>query len=240
MEENKQVINRGLSDDTRIRFKFLISNIIPLMVFGVILFVSSGRTDWIFAWAVLGTGLAYILAVIFIINPSLLNERIENPSKKGGTKKWDMAILNAINLLLLLSALVAGLSMRFGWPGHAPLFVQVAGTALFIIGYTIFFWAMVSNDFFSMIVRIQEDRGHTVTNSGPYRRIRHPGYLGMIVYSLAMPLMLGSFWALAPVAVSIMLLIIRTSLEDKALQKELTGYKEYMQYVQYRLFPGIW
>ncbi len=240
MDVDKPVLKIGLSDDTRIRLKFLISNIVSLMVFGTILFVSSGRIDWIFAWALLGTGLGYVLAVIFIINPSLLNERIENPGKKEGTKKWDMIVLNAINTFLLLSVLVAGLNMRFGWPGHVSLLIQVAGTALFITGYTIFFWAMVNNDFFSMIIRIQADRGHTVANSGPYRHIRHPGYLGMIVYSLAMPLMLGSLWALAPVAISIMLLIIRTSLEDKALQKELTGYKEYMQYVQYRLLPGIW
>ncbi|MBE3086692.1 MAG: isoprenylcysteine carboxylmethyltransferase family protein, partial [Bacteroidetes bacterium] len=84
------------------------------------------------------------------------------------------------------------------------------------------------------------DRSHQVATSGPYKYVRHPGYVGFIVLNLATPLILGSIWALIPAAILSILFIIRTSLEDRTLRNELEGYKEYAQKVQYRLIPGIW
>jgi protein-S-isoprenylcysteine O-methyltransferase Ste14 len=96
------------------------------------------------------------------------------------------------------------------------------------------------NRFFSAVVRIQRDREHTVVTSGPYRLIRHPGYAGALITSLAIPLLLGSLWALIPAALVVCLLILRTALEDRTLQEKLDGYREYAGRVRYRLLPGVW
>ena len=99
---------------------------------------------------------------------------------------------------------------------------------------------MNANRFFSSVVRIQTDRGHSVQTGGPYALIRHPGYAGALLYDLAAPLLLGSWWGLIPAAVTVALVILRTRLEDRKLQTELDGYAEYAARVRYRLVPGIW
>jgi protein-S-isoprenylcysteine O-methyltransferase Ste14 len=99
---------------------------------------------------------------------------------------------------------------------------------------------MVSNRFFAPVVRIQRDRGHTVATAGPYRIVRHPGYVGMVVCGIAVPLMLGSLWALILAVVGVGVAVLRTALEDRTLQNELEGYREYASRVRYRLIPGVW
>ena len=96
------------------------------------------------------------------------------------------------------------------------------------------------NRFFSGTVRIQTERGHRVVTGGPYRFVRHPGYLGGVISYLAMPLILGSAWAYIPAAVGMAVTAIRAALEDRTLKKELPGYLEYTQATRYRLIPGIW
>jgi protein-S-isoprenylcysteine O-methyltransferase Ste14 len=99
---------------------------------------------------------------------------------------------------------------------------------------------MVSNAFFSTAVRIQYDREHSVESSGPYGYIRHPGYLGIIIYNLSTPLILGSVWAILPAGILILLFIIRTFMEDTTLKVKLEGYSEYAKRVRFRLIPFIW
>jgi len=99
---------------------------------------------------------------------------------------------------------------------------------------------MVSNRFFSRSVRIQKERGQTVVPARPYRFVRHPGYAGVVTYSLTTPLSLSSLWALIPAALTVGLIILRTALEDKTLQDELDGYKGCARRVRHRLVPGIW
>ena len=108
------------------------------------------------------------------------------------------------------------------------------------LGYALFVWALASNTYFSQIVRIQSERGHAVVTGGPYRFIRHPGYIGAIVFELAVPIVLASWWALAISILGAFLLILRTVLEDRTLQAELPGYTEYVHRVRYRLVPGVW
>jgi len=99
---------------------------------------------------------------------------------------------------------------------------------------------MASNTFFSQIVRIQSDRGHAVAAAGPYRYVRHPGYAGMVLFELAISTLLASWWAIVAGGFCAILLILRTALEDRTLQAELTGYVDYARQVRYRLLPGIW
>jgi protein-S-isoprenylcysteine O-methyltransferase Ste14 len=100
--------------------------------------------------------------------------------------------------------------------------------------------AMYMNRFFSMTVRIQTERGHTVVDTGPYGTVRHPGYVGMLLFYAAVPFVLGSRWALVPAVFTVMLLIVRTALEDRTLRAELPGYTDYAARVHYRLLPGVW
>jgi len=99
---------------------------------------------------------------------------------------------------------------------------------------------LIENRYFSGMVRIQTDRGHQVVSAGPYRWIRHPGYAGSLIYFLATPIFLDSSWAFIPAVLLTIVLVIRTSLEDKTLQKELEGYQTYASQVRFRLIPGIW
>ncbi|NJD58909.1 MAG: hypothetical protein C3F13_18355 [Anaerolineales bacterium] len=99
---------------------------------------------------------------------------------------------------------------------------------------------MASNTFFSQVVRIQADRGHTVATGGPYKVVRHPSYLGMVFFELALSTLLASWPAIIIGGICAILFILRTALEDRTLQAELPGYPAYAQRVRYRLVPGIW
>jgi len=99
---------------------------------------------------------------------------------------------------------------------------------------------MIANAYFSTAVRIQSDRGQTVCRRGPYRFVRHPAYLGFTLQSVSTPVLLGSLCALIPGMAAAALMIISTSLEDRMLQVELPGYRDFVQEVRHRLVPGIW
>jgi len=128
----------------------------------------------------------------------------------------------------------------FGWSKGFSTMIEILALVVILAGYTIATYALIENRFFSGVVRIQSERGHQVVSSGPYRVIRHPGYAGAVLYYLATPFLLDSWWALLPAVIASVLLIIRTHLEDRFLQNELTGYREYASRVHYRLFPGVW
>jgi len=108
------------------------------------------------------------------------------------------------------------------------------------LGYWLSSWAVISNKFFSDVIRIQMDRGHTVVSGGPYRYVRHPGYMGIVLYSLATPFLPDSAWALVPGGLTVLLIVVRMVVEDRTLLAELYGYQEYAVRVRYRLLPGVW
>ncbi|MEZ4517987.1 MAG: isoprenylcysteine carboxylmethyltransferase family protein [Chloroflexota bacterium] len=142
--------------------------------------------------------------------------------------------------LMIAAWIVAGLDYRFGWSGPVPLWVHLAGLLLTAGGYGIFLWAMTANAYFSEGVRIQSERGHAVQSDGPYRIVRHPGYVGGIMSYLGTPLLLGSWWAFIPTLALLGVWVARTTLEDRLLQEKLPGYAEYARTTRYRLVPGLW
>lgn len=148
--------------------------------------------------------------------------------------------MGVVALLTIVRLVVAGLDYRNGWTQGMPFVLQVAMLVIALLGFATVAWATASNPFFSLIVRIQKERGHYVATKGPYRIVRHPAYVGTILQELSIPIMLGSWWALIPGGVSFLLFVIRTALEDRILRAELGGYEEYAQKVRYRLLPGIW
>lgn len=214
--------------------------VILLPILGALLFIPAGQLDWMMGWAVLSAylvGLGATNLLVSLRHPDLAWERSHIPAT---AVKWDKTLTNLANLPTFLMLPVAGLDTRFGWSPRFAWSIQLAALAVFILGNILVGWAMVTNRFFSSLVRIQVERGHVVVFSGPYRFIRHPGYLGMMAMQLLAPLALGSLWAMICGGMSGCLYIVRTILEDRTLQEELPGYTNYARKVCYRLLPGIW
>ena len=206
-----------------------------------ILFGIVGRWNWWMGWALSGIYMFWSLATAILIlpvNPAMLAERAR---PHAGTKKWDMALLTAIGLFTIAQYVVASLDVRLGWSPQLPFAIQIAGLVAAAFGQDfLLVWAMASNAFFVATIRIQTERQQRVVSSGPYRYVRHPGYLGTLLLYLGAPFMLNSLWALIPAGMTMLVLVVRTVLEDKTLQAELAGYKEYAKDVPYRLLPGVW
>ncbi len=226
--------------DRRVVFRFALRETLGTVVAGVALFWSAGRTTWWPGWALVAVLLAWAAATgvaILRVNPELLVERLR-PRK--GAKLWDTAILGVIGTSTLARLVIAGLDQRYGWTGDLPLVAQIAALGVILLGYALVVWATASNAFFSQVVRIQSERGHVVASGGPYRWVRHPGYVGMMLFELAVPVLLGSWWAYIPGVLNVALFVLRTALEDRTLRDDLGGYAEYAARVRYRLLPGIW
>jgi Putative protein-S-isoprenylcysteine methyltransferase len=211
-----------------------------VLIQAVILFVSVWRLNWWNAWAYLALYLAYLVfnAIVLL---GKHKELVEERSRVGeGAKSWDKVIAMITGVGFISILILAGLDERLAWAAFLPLGVQIAGLILLGASYPVFTWAMVSNEYFSTIVRIQSDRGHVVQSGGPYRYVRHPGYLSLLISYLMLPVALGSWWAEIPAVLLVINLLVRTTLEDRTLQNELEGYKEYTSRVRFRLIPGIW
>jgi protein-S-isoprenylcysteine O-methyltransferase Ste14 len=213
-----------------------------LIVIGlIILFLSAGTLAWIRGWIYVGLVSIYqVISTVVLarLNPQLLNER--GTVIKAGTKTFDKVWVAIVPIFTFGNLVVMGFdAVRYQW-SVMPFWLTYVGIFMFVAVAPVALWAMAVNKFFEWTVRIQNDRNQYVCTSGPYRIIRHPGYTGLIMSLLAYPFILGSWWGFLPNSVLILIIVIRTVLEDRTLQKELPGYKEYAQKVKYRLIPLIW
>jgi protein-S-isoprenylcysteine O-methyltransferase Ste14 len=211
---------------------------IALIVFlGACLFASAGRISWPAGWAYLAVFAAFTAATFAVVQPALIRER----AAPGPDSDRSDRLLAGLGFLGLYpgTLIVAGLDA--GRAGSSiPPSAQALALFVFGSGYGLALWAMRTNPFFSTFVRIQHDRGHSVISEGPYARVRHPGYTGTIVAHLALPLSLGSVWALVPASFGVLLFVLRTAREDRVLTERLDGYREYRARVRWRLVPKVW
>jgi protein-S-isoprenylcysteine O-methyltransferase Ste14 len=220
--------------------KLLIKSLIGTLFFLLILFISAGRINYWQGWLYASINIISVMLNSFVLsnNDELAEER---STTKSGTKSWDKKILRLSALILIITYIVAGLDAgRFQWSTRFHWNVNALGMVLILFGEVIFLTAQKQNKFFSSVMRIQTDRGHTVCDTGIYKIVRHPAYFGTIVTAIGIPLILGSLWSFIPSTFSIFLTVIRTSLEDKTLIKELNGYREYTYKTPYKLLPYIW
>ncbi len=211
-----------------------------ITVMAFLIFCSYGGADYWQGWVFFGLNLITLAVTGWVLRnePGLLAERLR-PGK--GTRWWDKVYFAASTPLYFAAVILAGIDAgRTHWSRPVPVVLYAAAVAVYVLGQALMLWAKKANRFFSSVVRLQTDRGQTVCREGPYRLIRHPGYLAGILFGLASPLLLGSYWALVPQAGALVLLVIRTGLEDRFLRKELLWYEEYAQAVRARLVPGVW
>jgi protein-S-isoprenylcysteine O-methyltransferase Ste14 len=213
------------------------------MLPAIVVFSCAGDLRWGAAWLYVGT--LWVMTVgtrllILRICPALITERASS-IRRGDMRAWDRVIMPIIALLgPLASWIVAGLSFRFGWLAGIPSGVRFGALAVLIAGSALVAWSMLANPFFSAVVRIQRDRGHDVISKGPYRFVRHPGYLGILLGNFATPVLLDAPWTFVPISVVAILLVLRTLLEDRTLLADLDGYADYARATRARLVPGVW
>jgi protein-S-isoprenylcysteine O-methyltransferase Ste14 len=220
--------------------RIAISLILVIAALAAALFLPAGRLDWPEAWVFIAAYGAYLaLYALWALrrDPAQLLER---GRVAPNVKRWDKVIMGLYSLLLLGTLLLTGLDAgRFRW-SSMPVVIKAIGWLGLVLAGSIIFWVMTTNTYASRLSRVQGDRGQEVVTSGPYRYVRHPMYLGIIVLFLSLPLALGSLWGLIPGALIGVLYGLRTALEDRMLKEELAGYEAYAERVRYRLVPGIW
>jgi protein-S-isoprenylcysteine O-methyltransferase Ste14 len=169
------------------------------------------------------------------IDPELVKERL----RPGGRK-----LSRRLSLLIVPSIahwIVAGLDMgRYHWSPPLGAAAQAIGLCLVAGSLALSTWAMHVNRFFSSVIRIQTERGHTVISTGPYAWVRHPGYAAGLLHVAISGLALGSVVSILPHLTLVPFLLCRVVEEDRTLKRELPGYAGYAGRVRFRLLPGIW
>jgi protein-S-isoprenylcysteine O-methyltransferase Ste14 len=217
----------------------IITGIICL-IFIVLVFILAGTARWLEVWIFLGAYVAGVAGLVIWLkkhDPALLRER---RSVKKDVKRWDRVIMGFYTVALAAFFLIVPLdAVRFGW-SRVPWAVKGPAFLVVLLSSAVIFWTMRENAYLSKFVRIQKDRGHSVCTTGPYRIVRHPMYAAIIPAFFCLSLFLGSLYGLIPAAAISALFVLRTALEDRTLQQELEGYKEYAGRVRWRLVPKIW
>ena len=220
--------------------RVLIRTAIGIFLLLSVFFIPAGTLRWPEAWVFLVLYFSSVAGAFLWMKvkaPDLLKERM---SKKRDVKSWDKWILGLYTFFLVVMIVVAGLdAVRFAW-SRLSWALEALGFLGYVPAMAFLFWVLTQNPFLSEKVRIQSDRGQFVCTTGPYRYVRHPMYTGIILLVFCVPISLGSLYALIPAAVIAFLFVLRTSLEDKTLHRELSGYREYAQRVRFKLIPGLW
>jgi len=206
-----------------------------------LLFGAAGTLRWPEAWIYILMQFSFSTAATLWLkkhDPALLRDRMK--FMKRSAKAWDKAIILLMTAFFIPLSILPGLdAVRYQW-SHVPLPLKAIGFAGLLVASGLIFWVMKENSYLSRIVEVQKDRGHKVVTTGPYQYVRHPMYVGAIVWLFCIPLALGSWTTFIPATILVGLVVVRTLLEERTLHQELAGYTAYARTVKYRLVPGIW
>lgn len=210
-----------------------------LLLCTAILLIAAGRINWSVAWVYFGLYLALMLIMVLILrNYGATDLSGWSKSQSSG---WDLVLSNLYNLSNPITLFITGLDVgRLGLSPSMPFWFHLAMLVFIVIAFGLVTWAMKTNIFFFNTDITQVHHEQYVITSGPYKLIRHPGTVGMIILSLALPLSFGSLWGLIPGGFLVLTFILRTTIEDRILQEDLEGYREYSKRTKFRLFPGVW
>lgn len=216
---------------------------IRMVALGAFFFIPAGTLRWPEAWLLLAVYIMYAVLVSTWLrkhDPALLQERLKGSPIQEGQKGWDKILAIGFMVVGLPLLILPGLdAVRYQW-SQMPTVLTALGLAAHVPGFLWIFSVMKENTYLSRVVKIDVERGQEVITTGPYRVVRHPMYAAVILLVLCMPLALGSWLSLIPASLMVVLLVIRTALEDKTLHGELEGYPEYAARTRYRIVPGVW
>jgi len=237
---NKKIASSDITPNMAL-LRTMVGILASWLLIAVLLFAGAGRIDWQLGWLFfILWGLLKIAAILLLRwhDPTLL---VERATRHANTQPYERFLLPMYFFMSFGTILVASLEGgRYHWSGQMPVVVIVIAYLLYFCGNGLAFWAVAANPFFSSESRLQTDRDQKVTRYGPYKFVRHPGYLASVIMWPVTGLLLGSWWALIPGLLAAIAMFIRTVYEDRMLQAELDSYTEYTQQVPYRLFPGLW
>jgi len=221
------------------KIKLLIRGFGSVLFFSALLFICAGKLNYFQGWIYLST--CIITTIITFIATHNNNELLKERSQAGQGRSWDKLLLGISAIIFVITIVISGFdSGRFQWSPKLNWGFYLLGILITILGHSIFVAAQRQNNFFSAAFRIQADRGHTVCKTGVYKIVRHPGYLGMTVSLVGLPLLTGSILSFAPTSIAIIILFVRTNIEDKTLKNELNGYIEYTKQTRYKILPYVW
>ncbi|MBR2309602.1 MAG: isoprenylcysteine carboxylmethyltransferase family protein [Oscillospiraceae bacterium] len=207
-----------------------------LLLVGLLLFLPAGTLSYTYGWLFVGLLFVPMLLaglVMLVKSPDFLAKRLDAREKQATQK----GVLAFSGLMFIGTFVVAGLDYRFGW-SRVPWWVVIAASVLFLIAYILYAEVMRENAYLSRTIKVEE--GQTVVDTGLYGIVRHPMYMATLLLFLVMPLILGSWYALIPMAFYPVIIIVRLKDEEALLSKELAGYAEYKKKVKYRLIPFVW
>jgi protein-S-isoprenylcysteine O-methyltransferase Ste14 len=227
-------------DEKQLYFKNMLLSFFRFVLTGAAIFAAAGRLNYWQGWVYMTVHLLMFVITIplFSGKKELFKERF---TPGAPAKKWDKIILGVFAALLFTVVLISSIDAgRYQWSFQFPIWFYIAGWTVYLFSVAFSLWAMWVNRFFSSVARIQTDRGHKVVQEGPYKIVRHPGYISMMLLTLVTPVCLGSLYGLIPAAFLIITIFIRTGLEDRMLSEELAGYSDYTKKVRYRLIPWLW
>ena len=220
-----------------------ISLVVRTALFPVMVLWPAGTWQWWDAWLLIGLWMVFFAVstvLLAIHDPQLLAERMKSPIQKG-QKGWDKVILVLFIIAGICLYITPGLDVvRFGWSDPLPRWIQLFAFVVHIPLFLLLGWVTSANTYLSQVVKIDHDRDHQVITGGPYKYVRHPMYTVIMALFLAFPAALGSRFGFIPALLLVVLLAIRTVLEDRTLHAELPGYPEYASKTRYKLLPGIW
>ena len=225
-------------------FMILLRLVVRMTLFAVALMWPAGTWYWWEAWVMVGIWSVFgVVMSLYLLrhDPALLAERMKLVPLHKEQKDWDKAIMVLFFIAGIALYIIPGFDVwRYGWSEPLPLWMKVIAILVHIPCFVLLGWVMRENTYLSQVVKIDQQRGHRVISSGPYALVRHPMYTIVIILLFAVPVALGSRYALILALFLTVLLIVRTYLEDRTLHAELEGYAEYAKHTRFRLVPGIW
>lgn len=207
-----------------------------ILVFFLFFFLPAGNFRYWEAWVYIAVLLGLVFsALIYTLkkDPALLHRRLQTREKQT-----EQCLVIRISLMIsLLTYILPGIDYRFGW-SNIPAYLVILADLLVIAGYVFIILVLRENSYAARTVTVEA--GQKVITTGPYSLVRHPMYLGYILFFIMSPIALGSWWAVLPALLVIPVMVFRLLNEEAVLSRDLEGYMDYMQKTRYRLLPGIW
>jgi protein-S-isoprenylcysteine O-methyltransferase Ste14 len=225
-----------------VNMKLLVAQTVGLfVVFALALFVPAGTVIWLGGWVFLALFFSFFISTnvwLYHHNPGLLQERLQFSA--ANQKGWDRVVFPLLMIFPFAWLMFISFdAVRFHL-SPVSIWVQIIGAVVLIASFYIFFLTFRENSYLSTVVRIQEERGHSVVSTGPYHFVRHPMYTGIVMFMVGTPLMLGAWYGVVVGLLLVILLMRRAVLEERTLRDELRGYADYMAQVKYRFVPYVW